>query len=58
MPDPAGEGGTVICQELDAQSETVCFALFDPQQVADGPVARLYLDEPVPLMFHASFHGR
>ncbi len=57
IPDPASERGVIICQEFDARTETGYFALFDPEKVADGPLARLVLEVPLPLMFHASFHG-
>jgi len=57
VPDPAGEGGAgaVICQEYDGVSDEGAFLVFDAQDVAAGPLARVPLRAPVPLLFHASF---
>jgi all-trans-8'-apo-beta-carotenal 15,15'-oxygenase len=53
---PGGEsGGAIICQEFDAAREESAFAVFDAFDVASGPLARLRLDAPVHLGFHASF---
>ena len=59
MPNPAAEGqGCVICQAFHALSGKGEFLLFDAQQVENGPLARLSLDQPIPLGFHASFYPR
>ncbi len=56
LGDPADERrGTVICQQFDAANETFAFVLFDAFNVARGPVAKLPLEEPIHLGFHASF---
>lgn len=57
LGDPDDERrGSVICQQLDAENETMTFLLFDAFDVARGPVAVLPLEEPIHLGFHASFH--
>ena len=48
-------GGAVICQVFDAGRGESAFAIFDAFDVAAGPVARLRLNAPVHLGFHASF---
>jgi len=56
LGDPTDETrGTVICQQFDAESESMAFLLFDAFDVARGPVAILPLREPIHLGFHASF---
>jgi all-trans-8'-apo-beta-carotenal 15,15'-oxygenase len=58
IPDPSKDrGGVVICQQFDAQEQRSSMLLFDALDLAAGPVARLRLRHPVPLGFHASFHG-
>jgi all-trans-8'-apo-beta-carotenal 15,15'-oxygenase len=48
--------GAIMCQVFDAAHMTSAFALFDAFHVASGPVAMLHLREPIPALFHASFH--
>jgi carotenoid cleavage dioxygenase-like enzyme len=48
--------GAIICQVFDAEHVISAFALFDAFHVASGPVAMLHLREPIPSLFHASFH--
>jgi carotenoid cleavage dioxygenase-like enzyme len=48
--------GVVICQLFDAEHTTSAFALFDALHVTRGPIGILRLREPIPLLFHASFH--
>ena len=56
LGDPGDESrGSVICQQFDAEKETMAFLLFDAFDVAGGPVATLPLREPIHLGFHASF---
>lgn len=54
-PHPSGEGGAVICQQLDAATGESAFLVFDAFDVARGPVAKLALSSPVHLGFHAFF---
>jgi carotenoid cleavage dioxygenase-like enzyme len=56
-PDPAGNGGAVICQRFDAGKGESAFLVFDAFDVAAGPVAVLPLEAPVHLGFHAFFAG-
>jgi carotenoid cleavage dioxygenase-like enzyme len=49
--------GVILCQLFDAQNKESSFALFDAFNVAAGPLARLYLDYPVGLGFHAVFEA-
>ncbi|HEU4388553.1 MAG TPA: carotenoid oxygenase family protein [Blastocatellia bacterium] len=56
IADPNREDtGVVICQVFDARHGTGAFAIFDAFDVGRGPVATLYLKEPVHLGFRASF---
>ena len=48
--------GCILTQAFDAEREEGAFLLFDAYRVEDGPIARLALDHPIPLGFHASFH--
>lgn len=57
IADPGDQNrGVIICQIFDAEHMTSAFALFDAFHVASGPVAMLRLREPIPSLFHASFH--
>jgi all-trans-8'-apo-beta-carotenal 15,15'-oxygenase len=56
-PDPAGNGGAVICQRFDAEKGESAFLVFNAFDVAAGPVAVLSLEAPVHLGFHAFFAG-
>lgn len=47
--------GCILIQAFDAGSEEGAFLLFDAYRVEEGPIARLALDHPIPLGFHASF---
>jgi all-trans-8'-apo-beta-carotenal 15,15'-oxygenase len=56
ISDPTRDStGAIICQIFDAQSVESSFAVFDAFDVAAGPVARLRLEAPVHLGFHATF---
>ena len=56
VPDPEDEsGGAVICQLFDAVKGESALLVFDAFQVAAGPVARIPLDSPLHLGFHALF---
>ncbi len=58
MPDAQSESGAVICQMFEAENRASSFLVFDPMQVSNGPLARLKLRHPVPLLFHASYSPR
>lgn len=45
----------VICQEFDAEGDRGAFLVFDGLDVEAGPVARVPIGEPLPLLFHATF---
>jgi len=56
VPDPADPArAAVVCQEYDAEADAGAFLVFDAHDVEAGPVARVPLREPVPLLFHATF---
>jgi Lignostilbene-alpha,beta-dioxygenase and related enzymes len=56
IPDPSRKaGGSIICQIFDARKVKSFFAIFDATHVAAGPVARLQLEAPIHLGFHATF---
>lgn len=44
--------GWLISQCLDATTEKTFFALFNAEAVADGPIAKVWLEHSVPLSFH------
>jgi all-trans-8'-apo-beta-carotenal 15,15'-oxygenase len=57
LPDPERPGaGWAVCQLFEADRRASSWLLFDAFDVAAGPVARLHLDSPIHLGFHASFH--
>jgi len=56
LPDPDDDGrGVVICKRFDAGKVADAFLLFDPHDVARGPIATLPLREATPPGFHASW---
>lgn len=56
IPDTEEQSaGAIICQIFDATNVESYFAVFDAGHVAAGPVARLRLESPVHLGFHATF---
>jgi all-trans-8'-apo-beta-carotenal 15,15'-oxygenase len=56
VPDPEDErSGAVICQLFDAVKGESALLVFDAFHVAAGPVARIPLDSPLHLGFHALF---
>ncbi len=48
----------MICQQFDAERRESAFLIFDAFDVAAGPVARLPLERPIHLGFHASYEWR
>jgi all-trans-8'-apo-beta-carotenal 15,15'-oxygenase len=58
VPQRAGDSeGVVICQGFDAAACSSAFLVFDARHVSRGPVARLPLASPIPLLFHAVFQA-
>jgi carotenoid cleavage dioxygenase-like enzyme len=56
VPQPGEPGsGVVICQSFDAEHTASSIVVFDAFDVARGPVARLRLPAPMPLLFHSAF---
>lgn len=55
--DPGSGGGAVLCQEFDAHERKTSFVVFEAQHVSRGPVARIGIDQPFYLGFHAAFHA-
>ncbi len=49
------DDGSIICQAFDADELASWFYLFEPGYVSRGPVCKLRLREPIPLLFHASY---
>ena len=47
--------GVIICQEFDAGERKTYFLFFQADEVAQGPVARIPLDNLLYLGFHAAF---
>jgi all-trans-8'-apo-beta-carotenal 15,15'-oxygenase len=54
VEDPGSNQGAVLCQEFDANLSRSAFLIFNAFDIAAGPVATLYLKEPIHLGFHAS----
>jgi all-trans-8'-apo-beta-carotenal 15,15'-oxygenase len=56
VADPGNpSGGWIICQLFDGPNEAGAFYLFDAYEVARGPVCTLWLDQPIPPLFHSWF---
>lgn len=56
VADPSGgRAGAIVCQSFDAREGASSFLIFDALRVSAGPIARVRLDAPVHLGFHASF---
>lgn len=55
VANPTSEGGAIICQEFDTRNLRSYFLLFDAHRVGTGPMARLLLNGPFYLGFHAVF---
>jgi all-trans-8'-apo-beta-carotenal 15,15'-oxygenase len=55
LDDPGSNRAAVLCQEFDANFSRSAFLIFDAFDIAGGPVAKLHLQEPIHLGFHASF---
>lgn len=53
VPRPGSGDGVIVVQELDAERREMAFLLFDAYRLSEGPVARLPLEDPVHLGFHA-----
>ena len=55
-PSPRGEDdGWLLGPFLDYERGASGLAVFDARHVADGPLARAWLDYPLPLAFHGHF---
>jgi len=55
-PSPRSEDdGWLVGAFLDYGRQLSGIAVFDAQSVADGPIARGWLDYPLPLAFHGEF---
>jgi len=54
VPDPAArdERGWLLSLGLDGDSGTSFLGVFPSDALADGPVARIWLEHPTPLSFH------
>jgi all-trans-8'-apo-beta-carotenal 15,15'-oxygenase len=59
-PDPTGslDEGWLIQQCLDGAGGTTFFAVFAADRVADGPLARIWLDRHAPISFHGCWAPR
>jgi len=55
VPHPGDETGILVVPLFDAEQQRTAFLLFDPQNVAAGPSARLWLRDAIPPLFHACF---
>ena len=53
VPKPGSRDGVIVVQELDAERREMAFLLFDAHRLSEGPIARLPLESPVHLGFHA-----
>ncbi len=59
VPTPNGsvDNGYLLAQCLDGTSEKTFFALFDAQNLSDGPVAKIWLSHHVPISFHGAWQA-
>ena len=56
IPDLNHEtAGSIVCQIFDTTKIESFFAIFNASNVAAGPIARMRLETPIHLGFHASF---
>ena len=54
IPHPKRDDiGAILCQEFDTETASGAFLLFDAFDLPQGPIARLPLESPVHLGFHA-----
>jgi carotenoid cleavage dioxygenase-like enzyme len=44
-----------VCQIFDAEQISSSFAVFDAFALSGGPIAKIRLPSPVPLLFHSVF---
>ncbi len=49
---PGGDGGWLLAQCLDGPSQRTFLAVFHAERVEDGPVAKAWLRQPLPVSFH------
>ena len=57
-PSPRGEDdGWLLGHFLDYERSASGLAVFDARHVAAGPLARAWLDYPLPLGFHGHFNA-
>lgn len=54
-PGGAIDEGWLLAQCLDGRSERTFFALFDANAPDDGPIAKIWLQHPVPISFHGAW---
>lgn len=54
-PGGALDEGWLIQQGLDGASGKTFFAVFDAAAVSDGPLAKIWLDHPMPISFHGAW---
>jgi len=56
LPDPKSAGrGLVLVKRFDAAERLDAYLLFEPQEVAKGPIAVLHCEEATPPCFHGSY---
>ena len=53
----AGEPGWLLTEGLSGETRQSFLAVFDAENIAAGPVARVLLDHHVPLSFHGYWHA-
>jgi len=56
-PDDPVEPGWLLTEVYDSASRTSCLALLRAESVADGPVARVWLNHHVPFSYHGWWHA-
>jgi carotenoid cleavage dioxygenase-like enzyme len=56
VPDPADpRNGAVVCQAFDAEKRASSFIVFDARRLSAGPIAKVEIPSPIPLLFHSSY---
>jgi all-trans-8'-apo-beta-carotenal 15,15'-oxygenase len=56
FPDTPEEPGWLLAEVCDGGKQKMFLALFRSDHISEGPIARAYLNHPMPLGFHGFWH--
>lgn len=54
---PSEGGGHVLTMLTDPERAASCVAVLDSERVQDGPVAKVWFDQPIPGTFHGTYRA-